>query len=177
MTTTRSHGRLGAGLCSLALALALMGASVPARAIADRASNPDASRARSAELRKAKRSGDRLRWLERAFTSGYRLLRDSNGIECIAEPGKGAMGIHFVNGELVGDAEIDPLHPEAVVYEPTRRGWLRLVAVEYVVFKDAWDAEHEARPRLFGRRFKLVEEGNRYGLPAFYELHAWLWKR
>lgn len=32
-------------------------------------------------------------------------------------------------------------------------------------------------PELFGQRFTLVEEGNRYGLPAFYELHAWVWKR
>ncbi|NUU18550.1 hypothetical protein HP550_14940 [Cellulomonas humilata] len=29
-------------------------------------------------------------------------------------------------------------------------------------------------PRLFGRTFELVPAGDRYGLPAFYELHAWL---
>ena len=30
-------------------------------------------------------------------------------------------------------------------------------------------------PTLFGHEFHLVEAGNRYGLPAFYELHAWIW--
>jgi hypothetical protein len=50
------------------------------------------------------------------------------------------------------------------------------VALEYVVFQDAWDATHTTPPELFGREFELVPAGNRYGLPPFYELHAWLWK-
>jgi hypothetical protein len=29
---------------------------------------------------------------------------------------------------------------------------------------------------LFGQEFELVPAGNRYGIPAFYELHAWIWK-
>ena len=47
---------------------------------------------------------------------------------------------------------------------------------EYVVFQDAWDAHHSSAPELFGQEFELVKAGNRYGLPPFYELHAWLWK-
>lgn len=31
-------------------------------------------------------------------------------------------------------------------------------------------------PSLFGQEFELVPAGNRYGLPDFYELHAWVWK-
>ncbi len=27
------------------------------------------------------------------------------------------------------------------------------------------------------RPFHLTRDGNRYGLPAFYQLHVWLWKR
>ena len=57
-----------------------------------------------------------------------------------------------------------------------RRGGYRLVSVEYVTFRDAWDATHASPPSLFGRTFKLIEPGNRYVLPAFYELHAWLWR-
>ena len=54
---------------------------------------------------------------------------------------------------------------------------MRLVALEYVVFQDAWRAEHATgKPQLFGQKFELVKEGNRYGLPAFYELHLWAWK-
>ena len=45
-----------------------------------------------------------------------------------------------------------------------------------MVFKAAWDASHSWRPRLFGHTFNLSPEGNRFGLPAFYSLHAWIWK-
>ena len=33
-----------------------------------------------------------------------------------------------------------------------------------------------APPELFGMPFNVVEEPNRYGIPTFYELHAWAWK-
>jgi hypothetical protein len=94
---------------------------------------------------------------------------------CTDEPGIGGMGQHYVNGSLVADPAIDALHPEALVYEPTARG-LRLVAVEYVVLQADWDALHGSPPRLFGRTFGLTAAPNRYGLPPFYELHAWIWK-
>jgi hypothetical protein len=86
------------------------------------------------------------------------------------------MGVHYVNGALVGDGQVNASKPELLVYEPLANGRQRLVAVEYVVFQDAWDAKHDEPPSLFGREFELVEAGNRYGLPPFYELHAWLWK-
>jgi hypothetical protein len=95
---------------------------------------------------------------------------------CVHEPLSGSMGIHFVNGTLVGDGMIDAAAPEAVMYEPAPDGTLALVGVEYVVFKEAWDAENPAPPELFGRPFSVVEEPNRYGIPTFYELHAWAWK-
>jgi hypothetical protein len=111
-----------------------------------------------------------------AQAAGYGLLVDAAGIACIDKPGEGGMGIHYVNGGLVGDDEVHAATPELVVYEPTPNGRLRLVAAEYVVFQAAWDATHPEPPELFGREFELVEAGNRYGLPPFYELHAWLWK-
>jgi hypothetical protein len=95
---------------------------------------------------------------------------------CTDHTTDGAMGQHYVNGELVGDPAIDALRPEALVYEPKRGGGLRLVGVEYVVFQEAWDATHDSPPALFGRTFTLIEAGNRYGLPDFYELHAWIWR-
>jgi hypothetical protein len=95
---------------------------------------------------------------------------------CTDQAGVGAMGQHYVNGALVGDPSIDPLRPEALVYEPKPGGGLRLVGVEWVVFQADWDAAHGAPPSLFGRSFALVGAGNRYGLPAFYELHAWIWR-
>lgn len=32
-----------------------------------------------------------------------------------------------------------------------------------------------SRPSLFGRDFDLTLAGNRYALPDFYSLHAWIW--
>ena len=110
-----------------------------------------------------------------AQSAGYGLLVDAAGIACIDNPA-GGMGIHYVNGALVGDDKVNAATPELVVYEPTQNGRLRLVAAEYVVFQAAWDAKHDSAPELFGHEFELVEAGNRYGLPPFYELHAWLWK-
>lgn len=66
--------------------------------------------------------------------------------------------------------------PEALTYEVQPNGQLALTGVEYVVFQEAWDAEHDQPPTLFGQPFVLVPAGNRYGIPAFYALHAWAWK-
>jgi hypothetical protein len=102
-------------------------------------------------------------------------LHDLAGLACIDNTA-GGMGIHYVNGALVGDGTIDARTPEAVIYAPAADGSMRLVAVEYVVIRADWDATHASPPALFGQTFELVPAGNRYGLPDFYELHAWLWK-
>ena len=52
----------------------------------------------------------------------------------------------------------------------------RLAALEHIVFKEAWDATHTGRPALFGVPFDFTPAPNRYGIPAFYALHAWIWK-
>lgn len=97
---------------------------------------------------------------------------------CVSGPNVGAMGIHFVNGPLVEDALLDASQPEVLVYEPGKNGQLRFVAVEYLVIAEAWDADpaHTAAPVLSGQVFNYVDSPNRYGLPAFYELHVWAWK-
>jgi hypothetical protein len=111
-----------------------------------------------------------------AENAGYGRLIDVNGVACIDMPGMGAMGVHYVNGSLVGDGEVDALTPEAIVYEPDGAGRLRLVAVEYVVIQQAWHADHLNPPALFGHQFDLTVSPNRYGLPPFYSLHAWVWQ-
>ncbi len=112
-----------------------------------------------------------------AEAAGYGLPPEGPLHECIASfDDTGAMGLHYINGDLVGDTVLDPTTPEALVYEPAADGSLELVALEYVVFAEAWDAENEMAPMLFGEMFMLVEEPNRYELPSFYALHAWVWK-
>jgi hypothetical protein len=90
--------------------------------------------------------------------------------------GLGAMGQHYVRGDLVGDLEFDLSQPEVLVYEPMPNGRQRLVAVEFVVFAEPWDAVNDGPPQLFGRDLALVAAPNRYGVPSFYQIHVWLWK-
>ncbi len=108
--------------------------------------------------------------------AGYGELLDADGIACIDHSDQGGMGIHYVQGDLVGDALLDPQRPEAIIYEPSATGSMDLVGVEYVVFQEAWDAANDAPPALFGQTLNAVGADNRYGIPAFYELHAWVWK-
>jgi len=111
-----------------------------------------------------------------AKADGFGELLDKNGIACI-DNAAGGMGIHYVLGSRVGDPAEDAATPEALIYEPQANGRLKLVGLEYVVLQSTWeDAGNTAPPTLFGQTFELVAAGNRYGLPAFYELHAWIWK-
>ena len=135
-----------------------------------------AASAHAATLDQVRRATAPYRQLNVAKAAGFGLLKDAAGIHCISEPGMGAMGVHYVNGDLVGDDTVNALHPEAMVYQPIPGHPLRLVAVEYVVFKAAWAKTHTGRPHLFGQTFMLSPAGNRFGLPAFYSLHAWIWK-
>jgi hypothetical protein len=129
------------------------------------------------EVLAARNATAKFHHVARAERAGYAELKDAQGIACIdSDSPAGAMGIHYVNSHLVGDDQVRARKPELVIYEPQPDGSLKLVAQEYVVFQDAWDASHDRAPRLFRHRFELVPEGNRYGLPAFYELHLWSWR-
>jgi hypothetical protein len=137
-------------------------------ALSATAANPGVAGARKATAKYQR--------LDVAVTGRYDLLVDSNKIACIDLPGAGGMGIHFVNGDLVGDPTVNANKPEALVYAPAKNGRLQLGALEYVVIKAAWDETHSGPPSLFGQTFNLTLSPNRFGLPAFYSLHAWLWK-
>jgi hypothetical protein len=133
----------------------------------------------------------KYRSLTVAEKAGYSILADTAGITCIAEPGMGAMGVHYVKGALVKDPAVDAKEPEALVYAPDGHGGLHLAALEYVVIQGDWNArqippaslsaaagthESTAPPMLFGHQFNFTDAPNRYGLPPFYSLHVWLWK-
>lgn len=79
----------------------------------------------------------------------------------------GAMGYHYANTERF-DGVIDPLRPEALVYEPLPGGKYKLVAAEFIVPIAAWT--EEMPPRLFGQSFHRND-----GL-GIYALHVWAWK-
>jgi hypothetical protein len=117
-----------------------------------------------------------------ADAAGYSaLVADLAGITCI-ESGAGGMGLHYLNPALARELfdaaavpTIDASTPELLVYAPGPGGEVRLVALEYLTLKASWDANHAAPPTLFGQPFDVTLAGNRYGLPDFYSLHAWIW--
>lgn len=92
---------------------------------------------------------------------------------CAEKPGVGTMGQHYVNFDLVGDPAIDPLRPEALVYEPQPDGSLKLVAIEWVRV----GPEEATPPRVLGQDLLYQMAPNRYGIePGFYERHYWLYR-
>jgi hypothetical protein len=121
--------------------------------------------------------------LDTAKAAGYTVrVVDVNGITCIDNPGTGAMGVHYLNPSLVPElfdpaaaASVDAATPELLVFAPGSNGSERLVALEYLTIKASWDAQHAGPPSLFGQPFNQTAAGNRFGLPAFYSLHAWIW--
>ncbi len=100
------------------------------------------------------------------------------GTPCVSGPNEGAMGVHFVLPARVGDGEVKADEPEALIYEPMSSGALRLVGVEFIVLASDWAARHPdgSTPSLDGHLMHYVGAPNRYGLPAFYEMHVWAWE-
>ncbi len=107
----------------------------------------------------------------------------------------GAMGLHLFQPRLVGihlpqpvgkrltgdDAELDWLKPEVLVYEPQADNSLQLVAVEYLVFEQAWKNAGHTGPPMFGTEpFVLMKDDpatardESHMLDTHYELHLWV---
>jgi hypothetical protein len=148
-----------APLAAAALAVSAAAGAIGAPASVDPPGGP---------LQEVRDATARYRDVDRAIDAGYVQF-----FGCVHEPLSGSMGIHFVNGGLAGDTALEPTTPEALIYEVKPNGQLALVGVEYVVFQEAWDAQNDRPPSLFGQTFTLEPSPNRFGLPAFYELHAW----
>jgi hypothetical protein len=105
-----------------------------------------------------------------AEAAGYGMF-----LGCVSGPEAGAMGFHYPNPGLVGDGILDATRPEILVYE-IKNGKHSLVGVEFLVLAEDWDTHNALPPVLEGQVFHYNGSPNRYGLPAFYELHVWAWK-
>lgn len=127
--------------------------------------------------------------LDAAAAAGYTVWSPdpfAPNATCPSSP-EGNMGYHLVNVSLrggaanpaAGDAVLDPLRPEMLLYEKRPDGKLHLVGVEYLVFTAAWERVHGAGatpPRLFGQEVPPslhTFPGNPNPIPH-YELHVWL---
>lgn len=95
---------------------------------------------------------------------------------CVAGTDHGAMGVHYVNGTLLGALALDPSQPQALIYEPSN-GKMTLVGVEFILDSTSWlAANNNTPPVLDGQVFNFVGAPNRFNIPAFFELHVWAWR-
>jgi hypothetical protein len=85
---------------------------------------------------------------------------------------EGAMGYHYgMVDPSEWDVSVNLLEPELLMYEPGPGGHMRLVGMEYVVPKAAWDlVSPDAPPTLLG------EEFHEHSFLPIYKLHIWLWR-
>ena len=93
---------------------------------------------------------------------------------CIAAPGLGAMGVHYVHLGRVNDGVADPRAPDVLLYEPMENGEMRLVGVEFVVWRSDWG--DPPGPMFLGTEFDHSFGEASHGLPDHYELHIWIWQ-
>lgn len=87
------------------------------------------------------------------------------------------MGYHYINADLMADLVVDPLEPEALVYESTPNGGLKLVAVEWIVRGPESNPPGlpagAPPPTILGMDMHILVPPPG---PAFYLEHAWIWK-
>jgi hypothetical protein len=122
---------------------------------------------------KVRRVTARFRDINAATAAGW-----VPGTPCVSGPNSGAMGVHFVQPSRMRDGVLNSDEPEALIYEPLSGGAFRLVGVEFIVVAEDWARLHPdgSAPALEGHLMNYVGAPNRYGLPAFYELHVWAWE-
>lgn len=149
--------------CLLLAALPLL---APALAVAGEPEGNTDGKHASALVQKIRAATAQYKDVEVAIANGY-----APG-PCVSGPNHGAMGVHLINGNLLGK-EIDAQTPEALIYEPLPNGRMRLVGVEFITFASDWVNEV---PVLEGHLLHLNGAPNRYGIPPFYEIHVWAWR-
>ncbi|HSZ62449.1 MAG TPA: hypothetical protein VK828_11660 [Terriglobales bacterium] len=120
--------------------------------------------------------------LVRAGTRRYVDVNDATAagygpfLGCVAGTDHGAMGVHYVNGTLLGNLTLDPAQPQALIYEPSN-GKMTLVGVEFILDSASWlAANNNTPPVLDGQVFNFVGAPNRFNIPSFFELHVWAWR-
>jgi hypothetical protein len=123
---------------------------------------------------KVRRATSRYKNINTALSEGW-----VRGTPCVSGPNSGAMGVHIIEPGRIGDGVLNADEPESLIYEPVDGGMYRLVGVEFIVLASAWESANPGGgpPAVEGHLTNYVGAPNRYGLPAFYELHVWAWER
>jgi hypothetical protein len=149
-------------------------------------------------LHQVRAAAERFRDVNVALAEGYVAAPD--GVcETAAGMGQsaelGAMGIHYFRPDLLGitappnprvegnGTHTDFRQPAILIYEPQADGSLELVAVENLVFEQAWFAAgNSAPPSFHGRPYErmaddpatAIDEAHHF--EPHYDRHVWLFR-
>ncbi|WP_119154852.1 hypothetical protein [Caldimonas tepidiphila] len=149
------------------------------------------------ELLRIRQATKRFRDINVALAEGYVIPPSA---ECVTAEMEGlprqlgAMGVHVIRPDLLGITGVSPrvdgtgthtdfTRPGVLVYEPQADGSYELVAVENLVFAQAWQAAGNTEPPTFGENQyyymvdnPLTEIDEAHGFTPHYELHVWLYR-
>jgi len=162
------HTRRTIVAAGLLVALAVGGTALPAAAQPEE--QPNRARpghaAQSALLAEVRAATARFHDLEVAIAEGYESTH-----ECASSP-DGAMGIHFMNPDLIAPgAPVDATRPPVLMYGPSASGELELWGVEY------FEPEvGQPTPMLGDQPFDGPMPGHDPHMPVHYDLHVWIGK-
>jgi hypothetical protein len=178
----------------------ILAIAVVASAFAIRAHGRQPADVRTSEptLDDVRKATGRFRDVKVAVAEGY--LRDPGNLcDEAAMMGKpkelGAMGIHYFRPDLLGitgppsprvngtGTHTDFARPSVLIYEPQADGSLQLVAVENLVFIEAWEkAGNTAPPSYQGVAYDLMRDDpataidEAHMFEPHYDRHVWLYR-
>ena len=150
------------------------------------------------DLHEVRRATQRFQDVNVALAEGY--IRDPANI-CDTAPMMGfpaelgAMGVHYIRPDLLKPAtgpgervygvglHTDFREPSILIYEPQQDGSMRLVAVENLVWQEAWHAAGNAAPPSFhGVKYDTMADDpttaidEAHNFEPHYDRHVWLYR-
>lgn len=149
-------------------------------------------------LEEVHRATERFRDVDVAIAEGY--IRDPFDLcdtaEMMGKPASlGAMGIHYFRPDLLGisappsprvngnGTHTDFLTPSILIYEPQADGLLELVAVENLVFAQAWhESGHAVPPSFHGVEYDRMADDpataadDAHMFEPHYDRHVWIYR-
>ena len=149
-------------------------------------------------LEEVRAATERYRDVSVALDEGY--IRDPFDLcdtaEMLGRPAElGVMGVHYFRPDLLGITEApsprvdgsgthtDFRQPAILIYEPRPDGSMELMAVENLVFLDAWHAAgNDAPPSFHGVAYDRMEDDpetealEAHMFEPHYDLHLWLYR-
>ena len=151
------------------------------------------------DLAAVRAATERFQDVKVALAEGY-IADPANMCETAAMMGRsaadGAMGIHYFRPDMLGitappnprvdgnGTHTDFNQPSILIYEPQADGSMRLVAVENLVFKKAWEAAGNSRPPSFhGVSYDLMADDpatatidEAHNFEPHYDRHVWIYR-